>query len=110
MPGGARESYDAANSAAGATTRAPGVRSGSARAPSSRAVAPTPAPGPSSVPKGWQGAEVEIDPATGVVRIVRYTGVNDFGTIVNPMIVAGQLHGGVVQGIGQALMAKVNYD
>ena len=45
-----------------------------------------------------------------MVRIVRYTGVNDFGTIVNPMIVAGQLHGGVVQGIGQALMEKVSYD
>jgi len=45
-----------------------------------------------------------------VVKIVRYTGVNDFGTIVNPMIVAGQLHGGVAQGIGQALMEEVSYD
>ena len=43
-------------------------------------------------------------------RIVRYTGVNDFGTVVNPMIVAGQLHGGVAQGIGQALMEEVSYD
>ena len=42
--------------------------------------------------------------------MVRYTGVNDFGTIVNPMIVAGQLHGGVAQGIGQALMEQVRYD
>ena len=41
---------------------------------------------------------------------MRYTGVNDFGTIVNPMIVAGQLHGGVAQGIGQALMEEVSYD
>ncbi len=45
-----------------------------------------------------------------MVRVVRYTGISDFGTIVNPMIVAGQLHGGVVQGIGQALMEEVNYD
>jgi len=44
------------------------------------------------------------------VQIVRYTGVNDFGTIVNPMLVAGQLHGGVAQGIGQALMESVSYD
>jgi len=44
------------------------------------------------------------------VKIARYTGVNDFGTVVNPMIVAGQLHGGVAQGIGQALMEQVRYD
>jgi carbon-monoxide dehydrogenase large subunit len=65
---------------------------------------------PSTFPNGCHVAEVEIDPDTGVVRIVRYTGVNDFGTIVNPMIVAGQLHGGVAQGIGQALMEEVSYD
>jgi carbon-monoxide dehydrogenase large subunit len=44
------------------------------------------------------------------VQVVRYNAVNDFGTVVNPMIVAGQLHGGVAQGIGQALMEEVNYD
>jgi aerobic carbon-monoxide dehydrogenase large subunit len=65
---------------------------------------------PSTFPNGCHVAEVEIDPETGVVHIVRYTGVNDFGTIVNPMLVAGQLHGGVAQGIGQALMEKVSYD
>src|SRR6266566_5946921 len=65
---------------------------------------------PSTFPNGCHVAEVEIDPDTGVVKIVRYTGVNDFGTIVNPMIVAGQLHGGVAQGIGQALMEEVKYD
>jgi carbon-monoxide dehydrogenase large subunit len=65
---------------------------------------------PSTFPNGCHVAEVEIDPETGVVQVVRYTGVNDFGTIVNPMIVAGQLHGGVAQGIGQALMEEVNYD
>ena len=65
---------------------------------------------PSTFPNGCHVAEVEIDPETGVVKVVRYTGVNDFGTIVNPMIVAGQLHGGVAQGIGQALMEEINYD
>jgi carbon-monoxide dehydrogenase large subunit len=65
---------------------------------------------PSTFPNGCHVAEVEIDPETGIVRIVRYTGVNDFGTIVNPLLVAGQLHGGVAQGIGQALMEEVSYD
>ncbi len=65
---------------------------------------------PSTFPNGCHVAEVEIDPETGVVQVVRYTGVNDFGTIVNPMLVAGQLHGGVAQGIGQALMEEVSYD
>jgi carbon-monoxide dehydrogenase large subunit len=65
---------------------------------------------PSTFPNGCHVAEVEIDPDTGVVQIVRYTGVNDFGTIVNPMLVAGQMHGGVAQGIGQALMEQVSYD
>ena len=64
----------------------------------------------STFPNGCHVAEVEVDPDTGVVRIVRYTGVNDFGTVVNPMIVAGQVHGGVAQGIGQALMEEVSYD
>ncbi|QIG91426.1 MULTISPECIES: xanthine dehydrogenase family protein molybdopterin-binding subunit [unclassified Bradyrhizobium] len=64
----------------------------------------------STFPNGCHVAEVEIDPDTGVVRIVRYSAVNDFGTVVNPMIVAGQLHGGVAQGIGQALMEEVSYD
>jgi carbon-monoxide dehydrogenase large subunit len=65
---------------------------------------------PSTFPNGCHVAEVEIDPETGIVRIVRYAGVNDFGTIVNPMLVAGQMHGGVAQGIGQALMECVSYD
>ncbi len=65
---------------------------------------------PSTFPNGCHVAEVEIDPETGIVQIVRYTGVNDFGIIVNPMLVAGQLHGGVAQGIGQALMECVSYD
>jgi carbon-monoxide dehydrogenase large subunit len=64
----------------------------------------------STFPNGCHVAEVEIDPDTGVTQIVRYFAVNDFGTVVNPMIVAGQLHGGVAQGIGQVLMEEVNYD
>jgi carbon-monoxide dehydrogenase large subunit len=59
---------------------------------------------PSAFPNGCHIAEVEVDPATGVVRVANYTGVNDFGTVINPMIVEGQLHGGVTQGIGQSLM------
>ncbi|MES2751442.1 MAG: xanthine dehydrogenase family protein molybdopterin-binding subunit [Pseudomonadota bacterium] len=65
---------------------------------------------PSTFPNGCHVAEVEIDPDTGIVSIVNYSGVNDFGTVVNPMIVAGQIHGGVAQGIGQALMECVTYD
>jgi carbon-monoxide dehydrogenase large subunit len=61
-------------------------------------------------PNGCHVAEVEVDPETGVVSIVKYTGVNDFGVIVNPLMVAGQVHGGVAQGIGQALMECVSYD
>jgi carbon-monoxide dehydrogenase large subunit len=51
-----------------------------------------------------------VDPQTGVVEVVGYASVNDFGTIVNPLLVAGQVHGGVVQGIGQALYEKPVYD
>ncbi|MBR0696132.1 xanthine dehydrogenase family protein molybdopterin-binding subunit [Bradyrhizobium lablabi] len=64
----------------------------------------------STFPNGCHVAEVEIDPETGVTQIMRYAAVNDFGIVVNPMIVAGQLHGGVAQGIGQALMEQVSYD
>jgi carbon-monoxide dehydrogenase large subunit len=78
--------------------------------PSSLDVDHTSGPVPSTFPNGCHVAEVEIDPDTGIVQIVRYTGVNDFGTVVNPMLVAGQLHGGVAQGIGQAFMEHVSYD
>jgi aerobic carbon-monoxide dehydrogenase large subunit len=67
-------------------------------------------PGGSTFPNGCHVAEVEIDPETGAIEVVRYSCVNDFGTVVNPMIVEGQLHGGVVQGIGQALMERTVYD
>ena len=67
-------------------------------------------PSASTYPNGCHVAEVEVDPETGVVEIVKYSCVNDFGTVINPLIVEGQLHGGVVQGIGQALMEKTVYD
>ena len=61
-------------------------------------------------PNGCHIAEVEVDPETGVVTVERYTAVDDFGVVVNPMLVAGQVHGGVVQGIGQALYENAVYD
>jgi carbon-monoxide dehydrogenase large subunit len=67
-------------------------------------------PSAATFPNGCHVAEVEVDPETGVVELVKYSCVNDFGTVVNPMVVAGQLHGGVVQGIGQALMEMTVYD
>jgi carbon-monoxide dehydrogenase large subunit len=67
-------------------------------------------PGGSTFPNGCHLAEVEIDPATGVIEVVKYSCVNDFGTVINPMIVEGQMHGGVVQGIGQTLMELTAYD
>ncbi len=64
----------------------------------------------SAFPNGCHIAEVEVDPETGVVDVVRYHTVNDFGTIINPLMVEGQVHGGIAQGIGQALMESVVYD
>jgi carbon-monoxide dehydrogenase large subunit len=61
-------------------------------------------------PNGCHMAEVEVDPDTGVVEIVRYRVCDDFGKTVNPMIVRGQVHGGVAQGIGQALVERTSYD
>ena len=67
---------------------------------------------PSAVtfPNGCQVCEVEIDEETGAVRIVRHTVVDDVGHMVNPMLVKGQIHGGVVQGLGQALFEDLVYD
>src|SRR5262249_50946870 len=61
-------------------------------------------------PNGSQICEVEIDADTGVVRIVRHTVVDDVGRMVNPMLVKGQIHGGVVQGLGQGLFEQLAYD
>jgi carbon-monoxide dehydrogenase large subunit len=61
-------------------------------------------------PNGTHICEVEVDPQTGVSRVVRYTTVDDVGVAINPMLVMGQVHGGVAQGIGQALYEGVAYD
>jgi carbon-monoxide dehydrogenase large subunit len=61
-------------------------------------------------PNGGHVAEVEVDPDTGAVDLVRYTAVDDYGVMVNPMIVEGQAHGAMAQGIGQALMEHAVYD
>ncbi len=61
-------------------------------------------------PAGTHICEVEIDPDTGVTEIVQFVAVDDFGTIINPMIVEGQVHGGLAQGIGQALLEQAVYD
>jgi aerobic carbon-monoxide dehydrogenase large subunit len=65
---------------------------------------------PSSFPNGCHIAEVEIDSETGETALQRYTAVDDFGVLVNPMLASGQVHGGVAQGIGQALMEATLYD
>jgi carbon-monoxide dehydrogenase large subunit len=61
-------------------------------------------------PNGCHVAEVEIDVATGVAKVVAYVVADDMGSVINPMIVAGQIHGGVVQGIGQALTERTVFD
>lgn len=67
-------------------------------------------PPASTFPNGTHVCEVEIDPDTGVVTVERYTVVDDFGTLLNPSLVAGQVHGGVAQGVGQALYEMCHYD
>ena len=65
---------------------------------------------PSAFPNGCHVAEVEVDPETGASEVVRYSFVNDFGVVINPLLVTGQAHGGIVQGIGQVLCERVVYD
>jgi carbon-monoxide dehydrogenase large subunit len=67
-------------------------------------------PTPVAFPGGAHVAEVEIDPETGVVDLVRYVGVDDCGRVLNHTLVDGQLHGGIVQGLGQAFSEQVVYD
>jgi len=67
-------------------------------------------PVPFAFPNGCHIAEVEVDPQTGRAQVVRYSAVNDLGTIVNPLLVEGQIQGGVVQGLGQALLEQAVYD
>jgi carbon-monoxide dehydrogenase large subunit len=64
----------------------------------------------STFPNGCHICEVEVDPETGKVDLVSYKVLDDFGRVINPMLVAGQVHGGVVQGVGQALIEDVVYD
>jgi len=63
-----------------------------------------------SFPNGWMAAEVEVDPETGRTALVRFTTVDDVGRAVSPAIVAGQMHGGIAQGVGQALLEEAFYD
>jgi carbon-monoxide dehydrogenase large subunit len=67
-------------------------------------------PIPGTFPNGCHIAEVEIDPDTGAAQVVKYSAVNDFGTVLNPLLVEGQIHGGVVQGLGQVLLEQAVYD
>jgi aerobic carbon-monoxide dehydrogenase large subunit len=67
-------------------------------------------PGGATFPNGCHVCEVELDPETGIIEVVKYASVNDFGTVINPTIVEGQLHGGVIQGVGQAVMEMTAYD
>jgi carbon-monoxide dehydrogenase large subunit len=61
-------------------------------------------------PNGCHVCEVEIDPDTGVVGVVRYAVVDDVGTVINPLTLKGQIHGGVVQGLSQVLFERIEYD
>ncbi|MGB6284633.1 MAG: molybdopterin cofactor-binding domain-containing protein, partial [Xanthobacteraceae bacterium] len=67
-------------------------------------------PPQATYPNGTHIAEVEIDPATGETRIINYIVVDDFGATLNPLLLAGQVHGGTAQGIGQALAEHAVYD
>ena len=67
-------------------------------------------PVPSAFPNGCHVAEVEIDPLTGETHVVKYSAVNDLGTVVNPLLVEGQIQGGVMQGLGQVLLEQAVYD
>jgi carbon-monoxide dehydrogenase large subunit len=63
-----------------------------------------------SWPNSCHVCELEVDPETGVVQIVKYTTVDDVGRVINPLIVAGQVHGGIAQAVGQALLENTHYD
>ena len=65
---------------------------------------------PITFPNGCHAAEVEIDPDTGAVTILHYVAVDDYGTLINPMLTESQVHGGLAQGIGQAMLEAIQYD
>ena len=70
----------------------------------------TPNAGTFTYPNGTHICELEIDKFTGLVKILNYTVVDDFGKVINPMLLEGQVHGGIAQGIGQALFEETIYD
>jgi aerobic carbon-monoxide dehydrogenase large subunit len=80
------------------------------RAPDTLTASDAYAPAAATYPNGTHLCEVEIDPATGATAIVKYIVVDDFGVTVNPLLLEGQVHGGAVQGIGQALMERAVYE
>jgi carbon-monoxide dehydrogenase large subunit len=93
------------------TDRGIGIFDLAAKQPQRRiAIKTTQKVGGPSWPNGCHVCEVEVDPETGVVEMVRYTTVDDVGRVINPLIVAGQVHGGIAQAAGQALMEHAQYD
>jgi carbon-monoxide dehydrogenase large subunit len=92
------------------TDRGIGIMALAAQAPGGLDVQHVSEGAPSAFPNGCHVCEVEVDEETGVVEVVTYVMANDFGTLVNPMLVEGQAHGGVMQGIGQALLERTSYD
>src|SRR5260370_16725102 len=69
-----------------------------------------PPPPQPTFPNGCHLCEVEIDPETGHIEIVRYLVVDDFGTVINPLLLRGQVQGGVAQGVGQAILERCVFD
>ena len=92
-----------------ARSASPIWRNGRASIPSKLNASATFAQADGTYPNGTHLAEVEIDPATGIIKIVNYVIVDDFGVTLNPLLLAGQVHGGAMQGIGQALMEQAVY-
>jgi carbon-monoxide dehydrogenase large subunit len=92
-----------------ASTPRPGYAMPSGMDPGLEASAYVPVP-QSTYSSGAHAAVVEVDPETGAVKILRYVAVDDCGTVINPMIVEGQVHGGIAHGIGNALLEEIVYD
>src|SRR5260370_22666720 len=69
-----------------------------------------PPPPQPTIPNGCNLCEVEIDPETGHIEIVRYHVVDDFGTVINPLLLRGQVQGGIAQGVGQAMLERTVYE
>jgi carbon-monoxide dehydrogenase large subunit len=102
--------FERGNFVVAGTDKAIGIMALAAQMPGSLDVQTIHESAPSAYPNGCHVCEVEVDPETGITEVVRYSMVNDFGVMVNPMLVEGQAQGGIVQGIGQALLEGVCYD